>query len=69
MKFVILEAITRTSKAGKPYNQAACKGISKNGMPYLFLANIPDDLKDEVGSEVDRMVVFGNGGSAFVMPY
>ena len=41
MKFTILDTVSRVSKAGKPYTQAACKGMSKNGTPWLFIATIP----------------------------
>lgn len=67
MKFTILETVQRTSKAGKPYVQAACKANGKNG-PYLFIATVPSDLIDMQGQECDLTVVF-NQGSAFVLPY
>lgn len=69
MKFTILDTVSRVSKAGKPYTQAACKAMTKNGTPWLFIATVPDDLAGLVCEDVDRNVVFGNGGSAFVLPY
>ena len=44
MTITILDTISKVSAAGKPYCQAACKGISKAGAPFLFIATIPDDL-------------------------
>ena len=69
MQFVILSTLSKVSKAGKPYSQAACKGTSKSGSPFFFLATIPDDLLDHDGEVLDRNVVFNDHGNAFVLPY
>lgn len=69
MTITILDTISKVSAAGKPYSQAACKGISKAGAPFLFVAIIPDDLADHCGEVVERSVCFSKNGSAFVLPY
>ncbi len=69
MKFEILDVITRTSKTGKSFCQAACKGRNKAGEPYLFVGTVPPELFDRVGDEVDLTVIFNGGGSAYVLPY
>lgn len=69
MQFTILSTLSKVSKTGKPYSQAACKGISKSGSPFFFLATIPDDLLDHDGEIIDRNVVFNGNGNAFVLPY
>ena len=68
MRFEILDVVTRTSKTGKSYCQAACKGRNKSGEPYLFVGTVPAELEDRIGDEVDLTVIF-NGGSAYVLPY
>lgn len=68
MRFEILDVISRTSKTGKAYCQAACKGRNKSGEPYLFVGTVPAELVDRIGDEVDLTVIFGNG-SAYVLPY
>lgn len=69
MQFVILSTLSKVSKSGKLYSQAACKGTSKSGSPFFFLATIPDDLLDHDGEVLDRNVVFNDRGNAFVLPY
>lgn len=69
MTITILDTISKISAAGKPYCQAACKGISKAGAPFLFVATIPDDLADHCGEVIERSVCFSKSGSAFVLPY
>lgn len=69
MTITILDTISRVSQAGKPYVQAACKGVSRAGSPFLFIATVPDDLADHCGEVVDRSVCFSKNGSAFVLPY
>lgn len=68
MRFEILDVVTRTSKTGKTYCQAACKGRNKIGEPYLFVGTVPPELFDRIGDEVDLTVIFGSG-SAYVLPY
>lgn len=65
MKLVILDVISKVSKAGNPYTQAAIRGTGKNG-DFLFVATVPDDTV--VGEVLDRKVIFSNGGG-FVLPY
>lgn len=69
MTFTILDTISKVSSAGKPYCQAACKGISRTHVPFFFIAMIPDDLDGHCGEVVDRSVCFSKNGSAFVLPY
>lgn len=69
MTITILDTISKVSAAGKPYCQAACRGISKAGAPFLFIATIPDDLNGHCGEVIDRSVCFSKNGSAFVLPY
>lgn len=69
MQFTILSTLSKISKSGKPYSQAACRGTSKAGFPFFFLATIPDDLLDYDGEVLDRNVVFNDRGNAFVLPY
>ena len=69
MTFTILSTLSKLSKTGKPYCQAACKSVSKNGIPFFFVATIPDDLLNHDGEVLDLNVVFNDRGNAFVMPY
>lgn len=69
MVITILSTLSKVSKAGKPYCQAACKGVSKSGSPFFFIATIPDDLMEHDGEVLDRNVLFNDRGSAFVLPY
>lgn len=68
MKITILDTCRRVSKAGKPYVQAAFRSTNKDGIDWLGIATVPDDLDGFVG-EVDRHVVFGGNGTVFVLPY
>lgn len=68
MKITILDTCRRSSKAGKPYFQAAFRSTNRAGQDWLGIAVVPEDLAGFVG-EVDRQVVFGVNGSIFVMPY
>lgn len=69
MQFIILSTLSKVSKSGKPYSQAACKGTSKSGSPFFFLATIPDELLDHDGEVLERNVVFNANGNAFILPY
>lgn len=69
MQFTILSTLSKVSKSGKSYCQAACKGTSKVGSPFFFVATIPDDLLDHDGEVLDRNVVFNANGNSFVLPY
>lgn len=69
MTITILSTLSKMSKAGKPYCQAACRAVSKSGAPFFFIAIIPDDLLNHDGEVLDRYVVFNDRGNAFVMPY
>lgn len=69
MTITILSTLSKVSKSGKPYCQAACQGVSKSGSPFFFVATIPDDLMEHDGEVLDRNVVFNDRGNAFVMPY
>lgn len=69
MVITILSTLSKVSKAGKSYCQAACKGVSKSGSSFFFIATIPDDLMEHDGEVLDRNVLFNDRGSAFVLPY
>lgn len=69
MEFTILDTYSATARNGKPYTKAACKAISKSGIPYFFIATIPAEYADHAGEYVDLSVCFGRNGSAYVLPY
>lgn len=66
MKMVILDVLSKVSKSGNPYNQAAIRGTGKKG-DFLFVGVVPDDVT--VGEVIDRHVVFNGQGSGYVLPY
>lgn len=69
MVFTILDTIHFTARNGNTFVKAACKGTSKSGSPYFFVASIPPEYADHVGEAVDLSVCFSRSGDAYVLPY
>ena len=66
MKMLIVDVCDRFSKDGRPYRQAAIRGIGKSG-DFLFIGIVPPDF--EIGGTYNNNVVFNRQGSAYVLPY